>query len=56
MLPELRDGSVPEPNALVKEYSSGDDVLDLAGTAALLQKHRLMVEDVDAADQAELLR
>jgi UDP-glucose 4-epimerase len=56
MLPELREGSVPEPNALVKEYSSGDDVLDLAGTAALLQKHRLMVEDVDAADQAELLR
>jgi FlaA1/EpsC-like NDP-sugar epimerase len=56
MLPELREGSGPEPNALVKEYSSGDDVLDLAGTAALLQKHRLMVEDVDAADQAELLR
>ncbi len=56
MLPELRVGSVSEPNALVKEYSSGDDVLDLAGTAALLKKHRLMVEDVDAGDRAELLR
>ena len=56
MLPELRQGAVSEPNALVKEYSSGDDVLDLAGTAALLRKHRLMVEDVDMGDRSELLR
>jgi UDP-glucose 4-epimerase len=56
MLPELRQGSVSEPNALVKEYSSGDDVLDLAGTATLLRKHRLMVEDVDVGDRSELLR
>ena len=56
MLPELRQGAAPEPNALVKEYSSGDEVLDLAGTAALLKTHRLMVEDVDVGDRTELLR
>lgn len=56
MLPELRHDSVSEPNALVKEYSSGDDVLDPAGTAALLRKHRLMVEDVGEADGVEFLR
>jgi FlaA1/EpsC-like NDP-sugar epimerase len=56
MLPELRQGAVSEANALSKEYSSGDEVLDLAGTAALLKKHRLMVEDSDPADQSELLR
>jgi FlaA1/EpsC-like NDP-sugar epimerase len=56
MLPELRQDSLSEPNALAKEYSSGDDVLDLAGTTALLKKHRLMVEDGDLDDGVELLR
>lgn len=56
MLPELRQDSVSEINALTKEYSSGDDVLDLTGTIALLKKHRLMVEDVGAGDGVELLR
>jgi UDP-glucose 4-epimerase len=56
MLPELRQGPAAEPNALTKEYSSGDEVLDLAGTAALLKKHRLLVEDVDLGDHEELLR
>lgn len=56
MLPELKESSIKEPNALVKEYSSGDNVLDLAGTAALLKKHRLMVEDADLGGQSELLR
>lgn len=56
MLPELKESSIKEPNALSKEYSSGDDVLDLAGTEALLKKHRLMVEDVDGGGQSELLR
>jgi UDP-glucose 4-epimerase len=56
MLPELRQGSVSEPNALGKEYSSGDEVLDFDGTAALLKKHRLMVEDADPTDRSELLR
>ena len=56
MLPELRQGSVSESNALVKEYSSGDEVLDLVGTTVLLKKHRLMVEDGDLGDGVELLR
>jgi FlaA1/EpsC-like NDP-sugar epimerase len=56
MLPELRDDSVTAPNALVKEYSSGDDVLDLVGTAALLRSHHLMVEDAEEGDGVEFLR
>ncbi|MEK9141284.1 MAG: polysaccharide biosynthesis protein [Nitrospirota bacterium] len=56
MLPELRQDSVSESNALVKEYSSGDEVLDLVGTTVLLKKHRLMVEDGDLGDGVELLR
>jgi UDP-glucose 4-epimerase len=56
MLPELRQGSAAESNSLAKEYSSGDEVLDLAGTTALLNKHRLMVEDVEGGDRTELLR
>jgi UDP-glucose 4-epimerase len=56
MLPELRQDSVSESNALVKEYSSGDEVLDLVGTTVLLKKHRLMVEDGDPGDGVELLR
>jgi FlaA1/EpsC-like NDP-sugar epimerase len=56
MLPELRAGGAPQPNALEKEFSSADTVLDLAQTAALLKKHRLMLEDVDPAEQDELLR
>ena len=56
MLPELRQGTAPEPNALEKEYSSSDEILDLDGTAALLKKHRLMVDDVDMGDRTELLR
>jgi UDP-glucose 4-epimerase len=56
MLPELRQAAAPEPNALEKEYSSGDEVLDLSGTSALLTKHRLMVDDADPADRPELLR
>lgn len=56
MLPELRQGVPQEPNALEKEYSSGDEVLDRAGTTALLKKHQLMVEDADLGDRPELLR
>ncbi len=56
MLPELRVSTVSEPNTLAKEYSSGDEILDLSGTASLLTKHRLMVDDADLADAPELLR
>ena len=56
MLPELRDPAGQEPNALTKEFSSADDVLDLPGTEALLKKHHLMVEDLDLSPGRELLR
>jgi FlaA1/EpsC-like NDP-sugar epimerase len=56
MLPELCNGAACEPNALTKEYSSGDDVLSLQDTVALLKKHKLMLEDVHLAQGDELLR
>jgi UDP-glucose 4-epimerase len=56
MLPELRPDDAGEPNALTKEFSSEDTVIDLAGTVALLKDHRLMVDDVEPAPAAELLR
>ena len=56
MLPELRETCETEPNALTKEFSSADTVLDLAGTVALLKKHRLMIEDIDFSQNGELLR
>jgi UDP-glucose 4-epimerase len=56
MLPELRDPKAREPNALDKEFSSGDVVLDLPETVALLKKHKLMIEDVDLSSDRELLR
>jgi FlaA1/EpsC-like NDP-sugar epimerase len=56
MLPELWRDIPDEPNALTKEFSSEDTVLDLAGTMALLKRHRLMIEDVDLVAAGELLR
>lgn len=56
MLPEIRQQSEAESNTLRTEYSSADEVLDLPETAALLRKHRLMVEDSDRSNQTELLR
>jgi len=56
MLPELSDKAAKEPNALAKEFSSADTVLDLPGTVALLRKNRLMIEDVDLSTGVELLR
>jgi FlaA1/EpsC-like NDP-sugar epimerase len=55
MLPELRRGTETEPNALSKEFSSGDTVLDTAGTIALLRRHKLMPEDTET-ESGELLR
>src|SRR5215475_13823407 len=55
MLPELRAQAGAEPNALAREFSSADTVLDLPQTVALLEKHKLMLEDVGVADQEELL-
>jgi UDP-glucose 4-epimerase len=56
MLPELRRDEPDQPNALTKEFSSEDTLVDLAGTVALLEKHRLMLEDVRDAAGTELLR
>jgi UDP-glucose 4-epimerase len=56
MLPELRDPNRHEVNALKKEFSSADVVLDMESTVALLKEHKLMVEDVDFADSGEFLR
>jgi UDP-glucose 4-epimerase len=56
MLPELRREDDSEPNALGKEFSSEDTVVDLPGTIALLKRQRLMVEDVELASAGELLR
>ena len=56
MLPELLDVDMQEPNALTKEFSSADTVLDLGSTVVLLKKHGLMIEDVDLSQGGELLR
>lgn len=56
MLPELRDGVAEEPNALDKEFSSADNVLDLNDTVELLRSHRLLPDDVAQGSEAELLR
>jgi FlaA1/EpsC-like NDP-sugar epimerase len=45
MLPELRTDDY-EINALTKEFSSSDSVLNLDATVELLEEHQLMVEDV----------
>jgi UDP-glucose 4-epimerase len=56
MLPELQREAAPASDALSKEFSSEDTVVDLAGTVALLKRHRLMIEDVDLGAAGELLR
>jgi UDP-glucose 4-epimerase len=56
MLPELRDMDASEPIALTKEYSSADEVLDFTGTADLLKKEGLTLDDLDSSQGGELLR
>jgi hypothetical protein len=56
MLPELTNNKKKEPNAVLKEYSSADSVLDLEGTIDLLKKHHVMVEDIEMSNSGELLR
>jgi FlaA1/EpsC-like NDP-sugar epimerase len=56
MLPELVSRGGKIRRALSKEFSSGDSVLDLVSTIALLKRHRLMVADVDSGSGLELLR
>lgn len=56
MLPELMCAGKKELNVLKSEFSSANTALDLAGTVALLKRHKLMIEDVDLANSEELLR
>ena len=43
MLPELIVNGENEPNALTKEFSSADTVLDYPATVSLLKKHNLLI-------------
>ncbi len=54
MLPEVCEGSHAE-GCLQSEYSSGEGVMSLEDTLALLKRERLMVEEVQPAG-AEVLR
>jgi len=54
MLPELR-GSFTTTNVLEKEFSSEDNVVDLAATEQLLKLHRLMVGEAKLSEGGELL-
>jgi UDP-glucose 4-epimerase len=54
MLPELRDDS-EQVSALSREFSSHDNVVSLQETAALLERHGLLVEQVEASGAGELL-
>lgn len=56
MLPELRTDSNEPMAGFTREFSSGDNVLDLEGTVALLKKHRLMIGQWDKVADGELLR
>ena len=56
MLPELRDSNSSEPNALTREFSSADTLLDLRGTLKLLHQHKLLPSDVQITATEELLR
>jgi UDP-glucose 4-epimerase len=53
MLPELAGEDAP--SVLNKEFSSEDSVLDLAGTRALLEQHRLLPGMVKLSEGGELL-
>ncbi len=56
MLPELNPEGANAKSPLKKEFSSGDTLLDTAGTKALLTKHKLLVEDQPGFSDDEMLR
>lgn len=56
MLPELADDSSREPNALDREYSSADGVLDHRSTVELLKRHGLLDVPEDFESAEEMLR
>jgi FlaA1/EpsC-like NDP-sugar epimerase len=55
ILPELVDPSAYAGPVLERPYMSNDDVMDFAATRALLERHRLMVDDELELD-GEILR
>jgi FlaA1/EpsC-like NDP-sugar epimerase len=56
MLPELQDSEQCKRPTLDKEFSSADAVMTYEQTRALLSQHKLLVEDRNFSDAAELLR
>jgi UDP-glucose 4-epimerase len=56
MLPELQARIPKEENALEKEFSSADTVLDYDGTRELLSKNHLLLEQIEPVVDSELLR
>jgi len=54
MLPELRKEGATEAD-LAKEFSSEDSVVSLQETVALLERHGLLVEQVDSGADGEML-
>src|SRR3989339_371017 len=56
MLPELRYKNEKAVNALKKEFSSADNVLDFNNTVKLLKKHNLMIGKSIPQEDSELLR
>ena len=54
MLPELREEGASEAD-LSKEFSSEDSVVSLQETVALLERHGLLVEQVDSGADGEML-
>ena len=57
MLPELRQNGKEEPNALSKEFSSEDTVLNYIETLNLIKQHNLMIdESAHYSQNNELLR
>jgi FlaA1/EpsC-like NDP-sugar epimerase len=56
MLPELREDTASEPNALNKEFSSADTVVNLSDTIKMLDRHRLLPGNLDLSEDTEFLR
>lgn len=57
MLPELNNGIIKsDRKELSKEFSSGDDVLDLQGTLNLLRENNLLKFNLANEQEGELLR
>jgi len=56
MLPELLNGKVRDSASLSEEYSSAHDVLSVDKTIALLEKHKLTVDQAQISTSGELLR